>query len=413
MFLPVGIEHTIKRLPPVTLAIIAICTLVQIYSAAFAPSTEDLMREAIERVEDAHLDENDPHFEEQVRAIAEEVGNKNPIIHYGYPTGSGVTYKAITSSFVHGGWWHLIGNMLFLWLCGAALEDRWGSVKFALFYFGGAIVSTLGFDLLYSGEETRLVGASGAISALMGAFLVFFAKTQVRIAYLWYFRFGTFLVAAYYALPFWFAEQLFYNWLKGAMPGMSNVAYEAHISGFAAGCGAALVMKVLEPREEPVPRAEVVSAKVDPERMEKLMAAIRDRRMADVRGLASRVILDLAGAKDHSRVIDVYDALARLGSMPLTDGAFAATALAAESFNDPTRYVAIANAFESAHPGSAALPKVLWRLAQLHRDAGRDELATSTLRTLAQRFARDPYGQQAAALLDRQSLPSDEPGMLK
>src|SRR5438067_7671195 len=163
MFLPVGIEHTIKRLPPVTIAIIAICTLVQIYSAVVAPSPEELIHEALERVQQLHIDENDPHAEEQMRAVVEEIANKNPIIHYGYPTGSGVTYKAVTSAFVHGGWLHLIGNMLFLWLCGAALEDRWGSVKFGLFYVGGAIVSTLGFDLLYSGEPTRLVGASGAV----------------------------------------------------------------------------------------------------------------------------------------------------------------------------------------------------------------------------------------------------------
>ena len=228
MLLPVGIEHTIKRLPPVTIAIIAICTIVQIYNAS---SGED---------------------------IAE------PLLRFGYVTGSGVSYTLITSTFIHAGWLHLVGNMLFLWLCGAALEDRWGSLKFAAFYVFGAVASTLAFDVAHSGDPTLLVGASGAISALMGAFLVHFTHTQIRILY-WFWRAaGTFLVAAYYALPLWLLEQVLWHWRD---PG-GEVAYTAHIGGFIAGFAVAFVRlpkRVPKPRPAPAPQpARVPVVVVEP-----------------------------------------------------------------------------------------------------------------------------------------------------
>jgi len=158
--------------------------------------------------------------------------------------------------------------MLFLWLAGAALEDRWGKARFAALYVAGAVASAGFFNLLYSGPETTLIGASGAISALMGAFLVFFTRMQIYFAYWFGIRAGTFQAIAYVALPLWFGEQLFDAWLASNARGMSTVAFTAHIGGFLFGLAVALVAKVVaRPAGAPrVPRATARAAKPEPPR---------------------------------------------------------------------------------------------------------------------------------------------------
>jgi hypothetical protein len=147
----------------------------------------------------------------------------------------------VTSAFVHDGWLHLLGNMLFLWLAGAALEDRWGRTRFLAFYAAGAVVSALGFSLTHHGDVANLIGASGAVSALMGAFLVFFARTQIHFVYWIGISAGRFDATASVALPLWLAEQLFYAKFAGG----SNVAFTAHIAGFVFGVVVAVIAKVV------------------------------------------------------------------------------------------------------------------------------------------------------------------------
>lgn len=244
MIIPVGINHVIRRIPVVTIAIIAICTLVQIYSAEWAPTPSDV----------EHLLEEQAHADSDVRAAelgkeADDLAERIPIVRFGYEPGSGLNSRLVTSAFVHSGWLHLIGNMLFLWLAGAALEDRWGALRFAAFYVAGAAAATLGFSFLYSGPPTVLVGASGAISALMGAFLVHFARMQIHFAYVFFRGVGTFDAVAYVALPLWLGEQLLSAWSQDAS-GVSSVAFTAHITGFLFGGAVAIVGKVLAAREE-------------------------------------------------------------------------------------------------------------------------------------------------------------------
>src|SRR5207302_2508348 len=140
----------------------------------------------------------------------------------------------VTCAFVHAGWFHLVGNMVFLWLAGAALEDRWGPIKFGIFYIAGAAAATICFDTLHSDHATVVVGASGAVSAVMGAFLVYFATTQITFWYLWLYRAGTFQTVAYVALPLWLGEQILFRALEGPSD-YSGVAYEAHVGGFVLG----------------------------------------------------------------------------------------------------------------------------------------------------------------------------------
>jgi tetratricopeptide (TPR) repeat protein len=147
---------------------------------------------------------------------------------------------------------HLFFNMLFLWLVGVNIEDYWGRPLFASLFIVGGIFATLFFTIFNRTSAVPLIGASGAISALMGAFAVRFYRTKIRIFWfiLVFIRpfWGTFRVYAWIALGFWFTEQLFYALLfSGAYTG---VAFYAHVGGFLFGLAAGFGMKYLKVEEK-------------------------------------------------------------------------------------------------------------------------------------------------------------------
>jgi membrane associated rhomboid family serine protease len=150
-----------------------------------------------------------------------------------------ITY--VTANFLHGGWLHLIGNMWFLWLAGFILEDAWGRTIYTIIYFlAGA--AALQFHLwMNPGSMTATLGASGAVAALMGAFLVRFPTLKIKMAWLVSFRLIRFKAAAYWLLPLWLALEVF----SGALFGQySGVAHWAHVGGFAFGAVIALLLKI-------------------------------------------------------------------------------------------------------------------------------------------------------------------------
>ncbi|MFD5377709.1 rhomboid family intramembrane serine protease [Streptomyces griseoincarnatus] len=145
-----------------------------------------------------------------------------------------------TALFVHGSWVHLLGNMLFLHVFGPLTEARMGRVRFALCYAGCGCLALLGYAAANAGSERSLVGASGAISALLGAFLFLFPRGRVTSLL----PFAFFLpvrLPAWAVLPFWAALQ----WAAaGRTPeGGPGVAYLAHLLGFALGFGCAWVWR--------------------------------------------------------------------------------------------------------------------------------------------------------------------------
>jgi len=87
--------------------------------------------------------------------------------------------SALTSLFLHGGWLHLLGNMLFLWIFGNNVEDRFGSFRYLLFYLGCEVVATYGFALAHPQSTEVLIGASGAIAGVLGAYLVLYPRARV------------------------------------------------------------------------------------------------------------------------------------------------------------------------------------------------------------------------------------------
>ncbi len=140
----------------------------------------------------------------------------------------------ITANFLHGGWLHIIGNMWFLWLAGAILEDTWGRIMYPIFYFLSGAMALQFYAWASPGSLVPTLGASGAVAALMGAFLVRYPKTKIEM--LWLFGFGfrsyRFHARAYWLLPLWLLMEVF----SGAIFGSSSgVAHWAHVGGFVFG----------------------------------------------------------------------------------------------------------------------------------------------------------------------------------
>jgi membrane associated rhomboid family serine protease len=143
----------------------------------------------------------------------------------------------LTANFLHGGWLHLIGNMWFLWLAGFVLEDVWGRWVYSAFYLIAGAAALQFYAWSNPGSITPTLGASGAVAALMGAFLVRFPKMKIEMAWLFFFKMYRFKAAAYWLLPFWLAVEIFYGTLFGSN---SGVAHWAHVGGFLFGAVAAL-----------------------------------------------------------------------------------------------------------------------------------------------------------------------------
>jgi membrane associated rhomboid family serine protease len=137
----------------------------------------------------------------------------------------------VTALFVHGSWVHLLGNMLFLYVFGAMAEERMGRVEFALFYLGCGYLALLGYAAANAESAETLVGASGAISAVLGAFLFLFPKARVTSLFPFLF-FLPLRFPAWVVLPFWAALQ----WMAaGQATEGPGVAYLAHLVGFSLG----------------------------------------------------------------------------------------------------------------------------------------------------------------------------------
>ena len=138
-----------------------------------------------------------------------------------------------TSMFMHGGWMHLISNMLFLWVFGNNIEDAMGHQKFILFYLLCGMVAVFAQALPDPSSTVPMIGASGAISGVLGAYLLLYPNAKVLMAIPLGFIFFTQRIPAAFVLLFWFGIQLFSSYASGDQQG--GVAFGAHIGGFVAG----------------------------------------------------------------------------------------------------------------------------------------------------------------------------------
>lgn len=146
-------------------------------------------------------------------------------------------YTLITSMFLHGGWMHLIGNMLFLWVFGDNIEATIGNLNFLAFYLLGGLAASVAHIVFNLGSTIPAVGASGAISAVLGAYLMMFPKSKVKVFVAYIFR--SFYMPALYFLGFWGVQQFINGFItiipKEGTAHTSGVAWWAHIGGFIFG----------------------------------------------------------------------------------------------------------------------------------------------------------------------------------
>ena len=138
-----------------------------------------------------------------------------------------------TSMFMHGGWMHLIGNMLYLWIFADNIEDDLGTLNFVIFYFVSGIGAAMSQVLMDVSSQIPMIGASGAIGGVLGAYLINYPNARVLVLIPFGFFSQLIKIRALYVLGFWFVLQFINSFLSSSSGG--GVAYAAHIGGFVTG----------------------------------------------------------------------------------------------------------------------------------------------------------------------------------
>jgi len=165
-----------------------------------------------------------------------------PVDYFASPLAPTALMTIVTAMFLHGGWLHLIGNMLYLWIFGNNIEDRLGSIWFLLLYLGGGVAATMAHALIYPTSNVPLVGASGAIAALLGAYLLLYPKAKVVTVIPVFVFIELAKLPAVFVIGMWFLLQLAQG--VGSIGAATGVAWWAHIGGFAIGVAAMLPLIV-------------------------------------------------------------------------------------------------------------------------------------------------------------------------
>jgi membrane associated rhomboid family serine protease len=284
MIIPLTHEHTtVQRMPWVTFGIMALCFAAHlgVSSGAVDEEVEEKHREALQYVlRHPHLDVNPrllpPGVEVPQLGQGEPAGGselerqqaeldhltgqwmesleRHPLWRHGLIPAEFSVIDLVTYMFLHGGWLHLLGNMFFLYLTGPFVEDAWGRPQFAAVYLASGVAAAALYSLQYPSVQGPLVGASGAVAAVLGAFLLLRWRTRIRFLLFLGVMVATFNAPAWLMLPLWFLGELFGALRADAvLPGAGGggVAYWAHVWGFVLGLGAAFAVRRLWPERLP------------------------------------------------------------------------------------------------------------------------------------------------------------------
>lgn len=174
-------------------------------------------------------------------SVAFETREQSTILgKYAFVPGRPRALPYLSANFLHGGWMHLIGNMWFLWLAGFILEDTWGRPIYTVFYLVTGAAALQFYAWCSPDSFLPLIGASGAVAALMGAFVIRFPKLKIEMLTFISLYPIKFKVAAYWLLPLWLAAEFFYGSAYGQY---SPVAHWAHVGGFLFGMLGAYVVQ--------------------------------------------------------------------------------------------------------------------------------------------------------------------------
>ena len=170
-------------------------------------------------------------------------------------TPTGFLVPIFASMFLHGGWLHLLGNMLFLYVFGRSVEDRFGHLKFLVLYFLGGFAGALLHIYLNAGSRVPSIGASGAIAGVLGAYFISFPRARITITIV-PLIFWTFQIAAVFVLGYWFLIQFLEGYQMLAIETATSgggTAWWAHVGGFISGMLLALMMEPRRPKTTWIP----------------------------------------------------------------------------------------------------------------------------------------------------------------
>ena len=160
--------------------------------------------------------------------------------------------SVVTSMFLHGGWLHFLGNMLYLWIFGDNVEDHFGHFRYLLFYLFCGAAAALGQTAIEPYSQVPMIGASGAIAGVMGAYFVLFPQSRVLTGVFIFFFFDLIEIPAIFFLGIWFLMQFFSGvGSLGADAAQGGVAFWAHIAGFAVGALSGAIWRGIEANRRP------------------------------------------------------------------------------------------------------------------------------------------------------------------
>ncbi|MFI5166188.1 MAG: rhomboid family intramembrane serine protease [Thermoanaerobaculales bacterium] len=235
--------------------------------------------------------EREQHELDRMMNEIQETIQHHPNLRWGLVPAHPRPVTFLTSLFMHAGWLHLLGNMLIFYITGPFVEDAFGRPLFAALYLASGVVASLAHIAAFPHTSAPLVGASGAIAGIMGAFLVRFARAKVRFFWVfWLFllaRYGTFAVPAWIVLPLWLLQNLFFAGLSS----QAGVAYWAHVGGFLFGFVAAVGIKALRIEEKYIaPKIEEELTITQHPELERGMAGLSRGNLAGAREALERVV---------------------------------------------------------------------------------------------------------------------------
>lgn len=221
------------------------------------------------------------HQREQFESLRDQY----PHLRWGLTPAEPRLINFLTALFMHGGILHLVGNMIFLLLFGMPLEKHWGALRLAGLYLASGVGGDILHILFFPDSMTPLIGASGAISGLMGIYVVTYGTHRMEFFYTFGFFFGSFRAPAILMLPFWLGWELFQHFTSN-----NNVAYMAHAGGIISGAvlasGLRMLTKPQHPRSDPgrTTSASSAGSEVIPETLLRLVEKL-DFEQAVSRGL--------------------------------------------------------------------------------------------------------------------------------
>lgn len=205
--IPLKDDNPIRRTPYVTIALIAINTAVYVFQLLLSPRGAEV-------------------FILKTAAVPYEIMSLKDVSPFAFLP---PPFTLFTSMFVHGGFFHVFWNMLFLWIFGDNIEDRLGKIKFIIFYLLTGVAASMTHVALNPGSTIPLIGASGAIAGVLGAYIVLYPRAKVLTLLFFFFFVQVVKIPAIIFLGIWFLMQILNTGTGG------GIAWYAHIGGFATG----------------------------------------------------------------------------------------------------------------------------------------------------------------------------------